>query len=450
MVQPGPYDDNRVKLNRLGKLVRSHVGQAGDCALASIEDRTFDPTILETGVTVEEIAEPELGDKVMKSGRTTGITHGVVTRVHTLTKIDYGEGAGVCNIGGFEIGPDPDHLPGDGEISKPGDSGSVWLLKSGNGKPAKIMAGLHFAGEVDDTEPEHAVACYAKSVFEKLQISCTPVQKPEAVPALGYAANFLGPVVPVPKLSAANQKDAFKLNGSEQIHYTHFSLALSQARRFAIWVAWNIDGKHIVKLSRTGIPFDYDPRVPKKFQVGDEIYSSNRLDRGHIARRADLLWGGAAEADKANTDSFFFTNITPQMDNFNQSSAGGIWGQLEDALFREVQVQDVRISLFGGPVFHTDDRVYRGVKIPREFYKVLVYVDAGKLKTKAFLLTQNLSPLESFDLDEFKVFQVALKEVEKRCGFTFSSNLKAGEAVEAISGADSDREPLKSLDDIVW
>jgi endonuclease G len=317
------------------------------------------------------------------------------------------------------------------------------------------MAGLHFAGEGPSDPNEHAIACYARSVFEKLDISLIPPQEAvEAAPGLGYDANFLGPQVDMPKLSTANRKDAFKLNGSETIAYTHFSLALSKSRRFAFWVAWNIDGGRLKKISRKGIEFVFDPNIPNEFQVGDELYSDNRLDRGHIARRADLLWGSIQEARKANKDSFFFTNITPQMDNFNQSSQGGIWGKLEDAVFEEVDVDNLHVSVFGGPVFRNDDRIFRGVKIPREFFKVLAFVEAGELQAKAFLLTQSLDQLELLELHEFKVFQVTLTEVEQRCGFTFPSNLKAAdgfaERLERLPEAVTDRKPLESLDDIIW
>ena len=455
IVQPGPHDDNRVNLNRLGKLVRSHLGAAGDCAIATIEDRSFEQDIFDLGVKVEKIGEPQLDDKVIKSGRTTDVTHGIVTRVHTIASIDYGGSVGVQEVGGFEIGPDENNLPPNGEISMGGDSGSVWLFKASNGKPSKIMAGLHFAGEGQGDPNEHAVACYPRSVFEKLEISLVqPEVSVEALSGLGYKAKFLGPQIKVPKLSATKIKDAVKLNGSEVIHYTHFSLAQSKSRQFAFWVAWNIDGGGLKKLSRKGIDFIFDPRVPEEFQVGDELYAGNRLDRGHIARRADLLWGSLPEARRANIDSFFFTNITPQMDNFNQSSLGGLWGRLEDAVFEEAKVEDLRVSVFGGPVFNDDDRVFRGVKIPREFYKVLAFVEDNKLQAKAFLLTQSLDQLELLDLKQFKVFQVTLTEVEQRCGFTFPNNLRAADSfaehLERVPESLAERAPLNSLDDIVW
>ena len=110
----------------------------------------------------------------------------------------------------------------------------------------------------------------------------------------------------------------------------------------------------------------------------------------------------AEKAKKANKDSFFFTNITPQMDDFNQSGKGGLWGRLEDAVFENTEVESLKVSLFGDPVFREDDREFRNVKLPREFWKVIVFVEDEKLKVKAFLLTQNLDELEAFDLDQFR------------------------------------------------
>lgn len=445
VVQPGPHDDNRITQNRLGKLVRSYLGKAGDCAIASIEDRSFDVNAMELDIAVTQIGEPELGDKVIKSGRTTGVTHGVVRRVDMLVKIDYGGEAGEQEIGGFEIGVDDRNKPVDGEISMGGDSGAAWVFKLGNGRPSKVLAGLHFAGEGGGDPDEHALACLPRSVFEKLEITLDPptAVAVEAVPT-GYDVSFLGVPVAVPALSSLD--DAVLLDGTERFDYTHFSLAMSKSRRFAFWVAWNIDGGSLRKLDRSGIPFVKDPRLPAEFQVGDELYKNNRLDRGHLARRADLIWGSLAVADKANTDSFYFTNITPQMDDFNQSAKAGLWGRLEDALFEDVSVDDLRVSVQCGPVFHADDRVFRGVALPREFWKLITFVEGGELKTRAFLLTQSLDELEALDLDEFRVFQVTLPELETRTGLTFDPALRSA----APSEPEGVREPLSSQSDIRW
>ncbi|MEJ7900596.1 MAG: DNA/RNA non-specific endonuclease, partial [Thermomicrobiales bacterium] len=364
------------------------------------------------------------------------------------------DGTGEKVVGGFEIEVDADTPPANGEISQPGDSGSVWLFRSPTGDPTTVMAGLHFAGEAPAEPREHALACYPRSVFEKLGITLDRPEVARAAAATGYDRDFLAPRINGPRLLSGLKAKALSMDGSEAIPYTHFSLAMHTERTFAIWVASNIDGGGLLQLSRKGIPFVLDPRLPPEFQAGEELYENNRLDRGHLARRADLLWGGPAEAQQANIDSFFFTNIAPQLDSFNQSMRGGLWGRLEDSVFEDVDVEDLKVSVFAGPVFQDDDRAYRGVKIPREFWKVIAYVEGGGLKTAGFVLTQNLNQLEALDVSEFRVYQVALSEIEARCDLRFPWTLKSADAfaerVDSRPEALATRAPLSSQADIAW
>jgi endonuclease G, mitochondrial len=426
IVQPGSHDDNRIDQNIVGKLVRSHLGLAGDCAIASIDNRKLAVEIFELNVGVAKIGEPELGDKVIKSGRTTDVTYGIVQRVHVTTRINYE--VGEKEIGCFEIGPDPEHLAVDGEISMGGDSGSAWLFVDKD-QITDMMLGLHFAGEVGD-QPEHALACYAKSVFEKLNI--TPIQPTadvlENTANKGYAVNFLGTAIAMPTaITDEVKQDFLEVGGLTIIDYMHFSLAMSRSRRFARWVAWNIDGGSLRRLSRNGIKFRKDSRLPTNAQVGDEIYKNNLLDRGHLARRADLLWGSLAEAKKANTDSFFFTNITPQHEAFNQSSANGIWGKLEDAIFAEVDVEDLRITVMGGPIFSPADPVYRGVQLPQEFWKAIYFRETGNsaITAKGYVLTQAdlLDQSEVLQLPEFSVYEVPISKISEMTGLSLQSDV---------------------------
>lgn len=44
------------------------------------------------------------------------------------------------------------------------------------------------------------------------------------------------------------------------------------------------------------------------------------------------------------------------MDDFNQSGKNGIWGRLEEAVFSDVDIQDLKVTAFGGPIFRDNDR----------------------------------------------------------------------------------------------
>ncbi len=439
IAQPGPFDDNRTDRNLMGKLLRSHLGAAGDCAICSVESRNANSEVLGLKTEVRRIGKAELGDRVVKSGRTTAVTFGIVTRVETITKMNY-DGR-TENIGGFEIGIDPQRRPRDGEISKGGDSGACWLAIDRGNSASDVMLGLHFGGDAEGSDAEFALACNAHSVFEKLEIAplgegAVLAGAPEAVrPDLrtGFDHGFLQFTVPQVRFTTTVTADLATLSNRRDIQYCHFSVWLSTSRRFPRVVAWNVDGSSMKKLARTGIRFVKDDRgTLEDFQIGDELYADNPLDRGHVARRADVCWGNAADANQANHDSFFFTNITPQHQRFNQSMRRGLWGRLEDAIFEDVDVADLRVSLLGGPILRRSDPLFNGVPIPTEFWKLIAYTDDADNtnKVRAFVLTQrnlitDLVEPESLELDEFRVFQVPLTRIEQETSIRFTNAFKA-------------------------
>lgn len=427
IVQPGPFDDNNLAGNFSGNLLRSHLGPAGDCALARIRTREFDRSVYELDVTPVRMARVEIDDKVIKSGRTTGNTHGIVRRVDVLAKLNYGFPAGEQEIGCFEIGVDPENAPSDGEISKGGDSGSAWLI-SENAAATDVFAGLHFAGETEATADEHALACYPLSVQKKLDFVLEPpAQLPDdrlevVVARTGYDPDFLGVRVAMPGLSTSLKRDAVNFGRAQTVPYTHFSVCLSASRHMARFVAWNVDGAQRVILPRR--PFKIDPRIDPKHQLGDELYEGNALDRGHIARRADLCWGPVAEADQANRDSFFFTNIAPQHARFNQSEQHGLWGELENLVLEQAEVQNIRVSVLGGPVFTDSDLEYRGALIPGSYWKLIAYLGMDdQLRASAFVLSQAelLDDIERLNLDPFRIYQVTVSDLSTRTTLDFSA-----------------------------
>ena len=239
-----------------------------------------------------------------------------------------------------------------------------------------------------------------------------------------YDEEFLGTSVAAPVATGAVAADVLDIDGTTRWDYAHFSLAMSASRRLARWVAWNIDGLRL--FPGDSIPraddFRLDPRLPAEAQTGEEVYADNDLDRGHLARRSDLLWGTLDEARAANEDSFFFTNITPQMDDFNQSGLDGVWGLLENAVLEQASLDRRRITVFGGPVLTDDDVEYRGVRIPGAYWKVIVYALDGTLSARCFVLAQEVDPLRlAGTLDDFATYEVSLADLEGLLLLTFPS-----------------------------
>ncbi len=241
---------------------------------------------------------------------------------------------------------------------------------------------------------------------------------------LGYDSDFLD--IPLAPPTAPDDAGHPEL----ELAYTHFTVRLHPTRKLAAWVAWNIDGLTLFpseSISRSGERFKIDPRLPQERQTGEDVYADNDLDRGHIARRSDLLWGTTlTEAKQANSDSFYFPNITPQHQDFNQSGRGGVWGLLENAVLAQEGLDDRRLTLLGGPVLAENDPLYRGiVQLPIEFWKVVVYRLDGQVRFNAFILTQDLGDLGERRmpdfLEDFDTYLVPLALLEDRTGLTFTS-----------------------------
>ena len=199
----------------------------------------------------------------------------------------------------------------------------------------------------------------------------------------GYDPGFLGRRVNLPTLSARLRRDLVPLKDGSgyELKYSHFSLLMSKSRRLAFLTAVNIDGKNLQNLKRDRDVWYFDPRIDKEFQTGPEIYKHPDIDRGHLVRRLDPVWG--ADAKAANEDTFHFTNCSPQHSKLNQRT----WLSLEDYVLSNAKVNDLRVTVFTGPIFRPDDFVYLGkYAIPAEFYKVVVIVKTdGAISATAYL-----------------------------------------------------------------
>lgn len=196
----------------------------------------------------------------------------------------------------------------------------------------------------------------------------------------GFDGAFLGIDVPLPSPVQPDLPTVL-------LPYTHFSVLLRTDRRLAAVTGVAIDGDTLMDLDRSGIGWRLDPRVPAEQQTGEQVYARNDLDRGHLVRRADPVWGSTVEeAHQANVDTFHYTNAAPQAALFNQGRE--LWLGLEDYLLTHAATYQRRLVVFTGPVLDAGDPWYRGVQIPLRFYKVAAFLDAGHLAATGYLLDQ--------------------------------------------------------------
>ena len=115
----------------------------------------------------------------------------------------------------------------------------------------------------------------------------------------------------------------------------------------------------------------------------------------------------------------YFENITPVtgkvFTEVARSTAEDIEAALDDLKGREFAAGRYRI-------LDPDDPPYRGVQLPVEHWKVVVYRLDGQVRAKAFVLTQDLDDVEGAVpdfLDDFDTWLVPLELLEERTGLTF-------------------------------
>jgi len=238
----------------------------------------------------------------------------------------------------------------------------------------------------------------------------------------GYDEKFLGNDyrVPLPALDAGAQNDVAELIGESGhvLRYTHFSIVMSRSRRLAFFTAVNVDGAQLKNIQRSADKWYFDPRLKPEWQYGPELYADNDLDRGHLVRRLDPVWG--VDAERANENTFHFTNCSPQHRNLNQKT----WQELEEYILQNAGRHDLKVNVFTGPVFRDDDMIYRReFKIPAEYWKVVTIVnDDGRLSATAYLQTQkNLIADLEFAYGAYKTYQVPVSRIEHLTGLNFGN-----------------------------
>jgi endonuclease G len=210
------------------------------------------------------------------------------------------------------------------------------------------------------------------------------------------------------------------------IDHRRYSLIFNQERGLAVVTAHNIDGGAM--LDEGAIPrrdrFRLDPSLPRELQIDDDRgYRSNPWDRGHLVRRRSLHWGDRDEAAAADSESFYWSNITPQHTALHHTA----WGRIEDWILGVAEADAQRACVFTGPVLTEDDPQVvnrdneKAMRIPAGFWKVVALPHDGALRVAAFLVWQR-----DFDRAEPVTFdplleQVRLTTIEFLTGLSFAA-----------------------------
>ncbi|QOI98914.1 MAG: DNA/RNA non-specific endonuclease [Flammeovirgaceae bacterium] len=188
------------------------------------------------------------------------------------------------------------------------------------------------------------------------------------------------------------------------IEHTGFKLVYNENHEQANWVAYELT----LEETRRGVERSDKFLPDQKVSTGTatpEDYKGSGYDRGHLAPAADMSW--SAQAMK---ESFYFSNISPQVPAFNR----GIWKRLEEQVRTWAQ-QDTAAFIVTGPVLSDSLPVIgpNQVSVPAYFYKALLVYRYQNQKAIAFIVPNKKSGLP------LKHFAVTVDSLEHITGIDF-------------------------------
>lgn len=201
----------------------------------------------------------------------------------------------------------------------------------------------------------------------------------------------------------------------------NYSLCFDKAKKAALWVAYPLHKAYTNGDAGRVDEWNFDPLFESSFQP--ELFRSYKgsYDRGHQIPSADRQ-----ATDEMNRQTFYFSNMTPQLNRLNQD----MWGKLEDKV-RTYNCEDTLYIVTGAYFANTSTTTYDGggnlVPVPTNYFKVLLRTKSGKtgkyvrdctaseLKTIGFWVEHksygNVQPPRSIC--------TSVADIEQKTGFTF-------------------------------
>ena len=173
------------------------------------------------------------------------------------------------------------------------------------------------------------------------------------------------------------------------VKHTAYTLKYNEPYEQAEWVAYKLTATRVNAVVKRTNVFRPDPMV-KTGSAEPSDYKNSGYDRGHLAPAGDMAWSVTAMSE-----SFYMSNMSPQMPGFNR----GIWKKLETKV-RDWAVENEEIYIVTGPILESNLPTIgkNKVAVPNYFYKVILDYKEPEFKEIGFVLPNQSSnqPLESY------------------------------------------------------
>lgn len=193
------------------------------------------------------------------------------------------------------------------------------------------------------------------------------------------------------------------------IHHDAYVLSYDTEHYLAKWTIYQITKKQIqMKIAKRKNKFSPDPQLYNYTNL-EEDYKNSGYDRGHLVPAADLSF-----SEKSMEESFYYSNITPQVPSFNR----GIWKRLEDQVRKWVMENDTLIIITGPVISDTLNHFgMHNISIPYQYYKIIADFTEPDTKMIGFIIPNKQSDMDLRD------YAVSVDSIEKITHIDFFSVL---------------------------
>ncbi len=194
----------------------------------------------------------------------------------------------------------------------------------------------------------------------------------------------------------------------EIVHHDHFTLSYKEAFEQAEWVSYVLRKEHLTYDDRERPDFIEDPYVSSK-SADWRNYRGSGYDRGHLCPAGDRRF-----SDRAYSETFYTSNISPQERDFN----AGIWNDLEQQVRLWAKKHDELYVITAGilePGLYTIGD--EDVAVPKRFYKIVARGNSDDLRVLGFLLPHDA------DTGSLKDYLVSIDLIEQVSGIDFFKGL---------------------------
>jgi len=192
--------------------------------------------------------------------------------------------------------------------------------------------------------------------------------------------------------------------GDVYVKHTGYAFVYNEVHEQAKWVAYCLTKKEARGTLERSDHFIEDPSVQTGTATNAD-YAKSGYDRGHLAPAADMRW-----SESAMDESFFYSNMSPQLPAFNR----GIWKKLEEQV-RDWALAMDSILIVTGPIL-TESLPTIGVNkvsVPKYYYKAILDFKGTHSKAIAFVMPNQGSK------EPLMNFAISIDALEKLTGINF-------------------------------